>query len=200
MNMPFENPLHAESVDPNLVKKRKQEEEERRKREFERRDRFDKFNELADDEKIKYAPMVVDALLRKAKDLDNLRSDNKRLWNIVNEKNREQFRALGRIHKYEDTVKDALGLAVQANMTLKCDSKFIGVYCDIREYVSTKGENVLAYYGGGKYRGRVKKDEKKSYDGVFLYKDYKEQFDKYLIPVKSFERLEDLFQFKGCAI
>jgi hypothetical protein len=198
--MEYENPLHAESVDPNLVKKRKQEEEERRKREYERRDRFDKFNELVDDEKIKYAPMVVDALLRKAKDCESLRSDNKRLWNIVNEKNREQFRALGRIHKYEDTVKEALGLAVQANMSLKCDSKFIGVYCDIREYVTTKGEYALASYLDGKYRGRAKKGEKKSYDGVFLYKDYKEQFDKYLIPVKSFERLQDLFQFKGCNI
>jgi hypothetical protein len=153
-----------------------------------------KFVSMTHDEKAKLAPLFIESLVRKASDCDRLKGK-------VNEGNKEHFKTLGRLHKYEDTVKEALALAVRGNMCIKCNSRFIGVYAEIREYKNARGDTHLAHYKYNKYMGRAKsKEDKKSYEGYFLYKDYKEQFDRYLKVVKSFETLDELFNLTGTSI
>lgn len=165
-------------------------------------DRHKKFVSMTHDEKAKLAPLFIDSLIHKANECDRLKETNKDLGGKVNEGIKEHFKTLGRLHQYEDTVKEALTLAIKGNMSIKCNSKLIGVYAEIREYTNARAETHLAHYTKyNKYIGRAKsKEDKKSYEGYFLYKDNKDEFNRYLKDVKNFETLDDLFNLTGTTI
>ena len=112
------------------------------------------------------------------------------------------IKTLGRLYKHQgaEIIDEVLEYAKQEGMFISCDSEKIGILSIIKDYTNKQKNTFQAHFTiYGKYIDKVGKDNlvPKSYKGYFLYKNYEEQFKKYInYNVTEFDKIEDLFYFE----
>lgn len=112
------------------------------------------------------------------------------------------IKTLGRLFKHQgaEIIDEVLEYAKEEGMFISCDSKKIGILSIIKDYTNKQKNTFPAHFTiYGKYIEKVGKDNlvPKSYKGYFLYKNYEEQFKKYInYNVTEFDKIEDLFDFE----
>jgi hypothetical protein len=112
------------------------------------------------------------------------------------------IKTLGRLFKHQgaEIIDEVLEYAKEEGMFISCDSEKIGILSIIKDYTNKQKNTFQAHFTiYGKYIDKVGKDnlDPKSYKGYFLYKNYEEQFKKYInYNVTEFDKIEDLFDFE----
>ena len=111
--------------------------------------------------------------------------------------NDTQIETYGRLYKYEGKpiIEETLAYAEENGLFIQCDSKFIGLKTKISPVVKGKKEFLAHLTHYNKFLKKAQDgDVPESYNGNFLYKSFKPQFDALLKKnPKSFTCLEDLF-------
>ena len=149
---------------------------------------------------------VMGLLKTNTTERNNAEYSLKQSQNKVRNQQELHIKTLGRLYKYQgiEIINEVFEYAKQEGVFISCDSEKIGILSVIKDYTNKQKKTFPAHFTiYGKYIDKVDKDNlvPKSYKGYFLYKNYEEQFNKYIdYSVDTFEKIEDLLDFETIII